>query len=197
MQRSSRNLTRHLIPCLLLAAALYSTQAPAYHEASEPSDGTVDSFRWLQQPLPLSEISVAQWSGKRVSLSRYKGKIVLLNFWAAWCPPCVRELPALDRLQQRQGGEQFSVVAISLDSSPQAAREMFVDRLALEHLDFLLEPAEQLGKHLPVDVLPSNFIIDRDGRVIGVLRSFVDWDSPAADEFIEHLLDGSLPPPPN
>jgi thiol-disulfide isomerase/thioredoxin len=122
---------------------------------------------------------------------------VLLNFWAAWCPPCVRELPALDRLQRRLGGEQFSVVAISLDQSPQVAHRMFADRLALQHLDFLTEPAERMGKYLPVDVLPTNFIIDRDGRVIGVLRSFVDWDSPAADHFVEHLLDGSLPPPPN
>ena len=85
-------------------------------------------------------------------------------------------------------------MAISLDRSAEPAREMFVDRLALEHLDFFIEPAEHLGKIFPVDVLPSNFIIDRDGRVIGMLRSFVDWESPAADEFVERLIDGSLPP---
>jgi len=196
MQHSSGNLTRRrrLVTSLLLAAVLCGAPAPAYHEASEPSDGTVGSFRWLEPPLALPEITVEQWPGGRVSLSRYRGRIVLLNFWAAWCPPCVRELPALDRLQQRHGGAQFAVVAISLDRSPQAAQQMFADRLALEHLDFLTAPAEHLGKYLPVDVLPSNFIIDRDGRVIGKLRSFVDWDSPAADEFVERLLDGSLPP---
>jgi len=192
---SSRS--RRFIHCLLLAAALFSTQAMAYHEASEPSDGTVNSFRWFENPQKMPEISVAHGPAERVSLSRYRGKIVLLNFWASWCPPCVRELPALDRLQRRLGSEQFSVVTISLDQSPGDARAMFVDRLALKHLDLFTEPSDLLGKFFPVDVLPSNFIIDRDGRVIGMLRSFVDWDSPAADEFIEQLLDGSLPPPQN
>jgi len=166
----------------------------AYHEASEPSDGTVNSFRWFDNPQTMPKISVEHRPAQRVSLSRYRGKIVLLNFWASWCPPCVRELPALDRLQRRLGGEQFSVVAISLDREPQSARALFVDRLALEHLEFFTRPSAQLGKFFPVDVLPSNFIVDRDGRVVGMLRSFVDWDSPAADEFVEHLIDGSLPP---
>ena len=195
MHYSTGNPTRRrLIPCLLLAGALFSTLAAASHEASEPSDGTVNSFRWLKNPPLLPEISVEHWPGKRVSLSSYRGKIVLLNLWASWCPPCIRELPALDRMQQRLGGEEFEVVAISLDRSAEPARAMFVDRLALEHLDFLIEPAESLGKFFPVDVLPSNFIIDRDGRAIGMLRSYVDWESRAADEFIERLIDGSLPP---
>jgi thiol-disulfide isomerase/thioredoxin len=188
---------RRLIPCLLLAGALFGTQAPASHEASEPSDGTVNSFRWLKTPAALPEISVEHWPGKRVSLSSFRGKIVLLNLWASWCPPCIRELPALDRLQQRLGGEDFAVVAISLDRSPEPARAMFIDRLGLEHLDFFIEPAESLGKFFPVDVLPSNFIIDREGRAIGMLRSYVDWESRAADEFIERLIDGSLPPGEN
>jgi len=197
MQLSTRKPARRPLACLLLAGALFSAAAAASHEASEPSDGTVNSFRWLKNPPTLPEISIEQWPGTRVSLSAYRGKIVLLNFWASWCPPCVRELPALDRLQQRLGGEQFAVVAISLDRSAEPARAMFVERLALEHLDFFIEPAEHLGKYFPVDVLPSNFIIDRDGRVIGMLRSFVDWDSPAADAFFARLLDGSLPPGQN
>jgi len=187
---------RPILP-LLLAGVLYCAGAMASHEASEPSDGTVNSFRWLKNPPALPEISVEHWPDKRVSLSSYRGKVVLLNFWASWCPPCVRELPALDSLQQRLGGEHFSVVAISLDQSPHPARAMFVERLALENLDLLIAPAEQLGKFFPVDVLPSNFIIDRDGRVIGMLRSFVDWDSPAADALVERLIDGSLPPGEN
>ena len=147
--------------------------------------------------MALPEISIEHWPDKRVSLSSFRGKIVLLNLWASWCPPCVRELPALDRLQQRLGGEDFEVVAISLDRSVEPARAMFVDRLALEHLDFFIEPAESLGKFFPVDVLPSNFIIDRDGRAIGMLRSYVDWESRAADEFVERLIDGRLPPRKN
>ena len=199
MQHSTLNAARRRrpIPCLLLAWFFCTTPALASHEASEPSDGTVNSFRWLATPAALPEISVEHWPGKRVSLSRYKGKVVLLNLWASWCPPCIRELPALDGLQQRLGGKDFAVVAISVDRSPEPARRMFVDQLALEHLDFLIEPPEKLGYYFPVDVLPSNFIIDREGRVVGLLRSFVEWDSPLADEFVARLIDGSLPPGEN
>ena len=199
MQHSLANPVRrrHPIACLLLAWALFSGQAIASHEASEPSDGTVNSFRWLRTPAVLPEFSVEHWPGKRVSLDRYRGKIVLLNLWASWCPPCVRELPALDRLQQRLGGEDFVVLAISVDRSPEPARRMFVDRLALEHLDFLIEPPEKLAQYFPVDVLPSNFVLDREGHVIGLLRSYVEWDGPLADEFVKRLIDGRLPPREN
>ena len=182
---------------LVLILALVSTQVDASHEASEPSDGTVNSFRWLREPVMLPEITVGKWTGERVSLSRYQGKIVLLNLWASWCPPCVRELPALDRLQQRLGGEDFVVVAISVDREPEPAQRMFVNRLGIEHLEFLIEPPEKMGEFFPIDVLPSNFVIDRDGRAIGVLRSYVDWSSPMADAFVERLLDGRLPPTEN
>lgn len=181
---------------LALATSFCFCQAWATHGATEPTDGTVNSFRWLENPLVLPETSIQRWPAERVSLSRFKGKIVLLNLWATWCPPCVYELPALDSLQQRLGGEEFVVVAVSVDRDPELARKLFVDRLALAHLEFYAEAPERLGKTFPLDVLPSNFIIDREGRAIGMLRSYVDWDSPAADEFVERLLAGTLPPRP-
>ena len=199
MQFSTPNPARgpRLLPWLLaLAISCYFGQALATHEASEPTDGTVNSFRWLPKPLVLPETSIRRAPAEPVSLSRFDGKIVLVNLWATWCPPCVYELPALDRLQQRLGSEEFVVVAISVDRDPEHARQLFVDRLALAHLDFYFESPERLGKTFPVDVLPSNFILDREGRAIGMLRSYVDWDSPAADEFVGRLLAGALPPGP-
>ena len=199
MRRSIQNPTRgpRLAPWLLtLALSLCSGQAWASHEATEPSDGTVNSFRWLKNPLVLPETSIQRWPAERVSLSRFKGKVVLLNLWATWCPPCVYELPALDRLQQRLGGEEFVVVAVSVDRDPELAHKLFTGKLGLTHLKFYVEPPERLGQTFPLDVLPSNFIIDREGRAIGMLRSYVDWDSPAADEFFKRVLAGTLPPQP-
>ena len=198
MQLSIKNLPFHLHASLLLTLALilFGDQALASHQANEPTDGTVNSFRWLKNPLPMPHVSIQHWQGDRVSLSQFKGKVVLLNLWASWCPPCVRELPALNRLQQRFGGEDFVVIAVSLDRDPELARIMFFDRLALTHLKFYIAPPEQLGKFLPVDVLPSNFILDRKGRVIGLLRSFVDWGSPDADKFVKQLLAGTEPTNP-
>lgn len=199
MRSTTRYLSRaarHLCPLLALMLIFHVGEPRASHEASEPSDGTVNSFRWLKNPLVLPQTSIQQWPAERVSLSSFKGRIVLVNLWATWCPPCVHELPALDRLQQRLGGEDFVVVAVSVDRDPELARQLFVEKLALSHLQFYIEAPERLAKTFPLDVLPSNFILDREGRAIGMLRSYVDWDSPSADEFVRRLVAGSLPAPP-
>ncbi len=175
---------------LLLMLALFFGQAIASHEANEPSDGTVNSFRWLQKPIPLQAVSIHDQDGKAINLSAFEGKIVLLNLWASWCPPGIRELPALDRLQQRLGDEDFVVVAVSLDKDPQVARQMFLERLSLEHLDLYIEPVEQIGRYFPVDVLPANFIIDKNAQAIGMLRSYADWDAPEADALFKRLISG-------
>ncbi len=185
-------MTFKLNPVLLLILVffLFCTQAMATHEANEPTDGTVNSFRWLESPLLLGDVPIHNEAGKQISLSQFHGKIVLLNLWASWCPPCVRELPALDRLQQRLGVENFAVVAVSLDKNPEFARKMFIERLSIRNLDFYIEPVEQIGRIFPVDVLPANFFIDRKGQVVGILRSFVDWGDHQADTLIKRLIAG-------
>jgi thiol-disulfide isomerase/thioredoxin len=176
-------------PCLpLLILLLFCTQAIASHEATEPSDGTVNSFRWLQKPIPLETVSIHNNAGQEISLSEFEGKIVLLNLWASWCPPCIRELPALDRLQQRLGDAEFVIVAVSLDKDPQVAREMFLEKLSITNLELYIEPAEQIGRFFPVDVLPANFIIDKNSQAIGMLRSYADWDAPEADALFNRLI---------
>ncbi len=174
----------------LLLVFLFCTATLASHEASEPSDGTVKSFRWLQKPVPLEALSIHNNDGKEIYLSDFQGKIVLLNLWASWCPPCIRELPALDRLQKRLGDKDFAVVAVSLDKDPQAAREMFLEKLSIENLELYIEPVEQIGRFFPVDVLPANFIIDKEGQAIGMLRSYADWDAPEADALFKRLISG-------
>lgn len=175
----------------LAVFALCTTLALASHEALEPTDGTVNSFRWLKNPLSVGQVPINHWQGKRITLAEFEGKIVLFNIWASWCAPCVRELPALDRLQERFGGEDFVVVAVSIDSEPENARKMFVDRLDLKHLKFYIEPPEQLGKFFPVDVIPSNFFIDRNSRALGLLRSYVEWGDPSTDKLIKRLIEGA------
>ena len=175
---------------VLLALLLTFTHSIANHEKKELTDGTVKSFRWLKQPMTLGNFSIHDEKGKQVALSEFKNKIVLLNIWASWCSPCVRELPALDRLQQRLGGEDFVVLAVSVDTDPNLARKIFNDKLSIQHMDLYLEPAQQLGKFFPVDVLPSNFFINRNGQALGMLRSFINWDDPAAAKLIKRLIDG-------
>ena len=175
---------------LVLVFFLLCTPVFAAHNTSEPYDGTVNSFRWLKSPLTVSDVPIHDEDGKSITLSHFNNKIVLLNLWASWCVPCIRELPTLDRLQKRLGGDDFVVMTVSLDHTPQLAREMFFDQLQLEHLKLYVEPAEQLGQVFPVDVLPASFIINRNSQAVGLLRSYVDWDSPLADTLIKRLVEG-------
>lgn len=162
----------------------------ANHGASEPTDGTVKSFRWFYPPGDLGEVIIHDANNQPVSLFQFKNKIVLLNLWASWCPPCLRELPELDRLQQRLGSDDFIVVAVSIDEDPNLARQMFNDRLSLKHLKLYVDPEKNISRNFPVDVLPSNFFINRKGQAAGILRSYVDWGSAEADTLIKRLIDG-------
>lgn len=174
---------------LAMVIALFSALASASHRTNEKYDGTINSFRWLKNPIVVTEVLIREEQGGRIPLSRFKGKIVLLNLWASWCPPCVKELPALDRLQQRLGGNNFIVVAVSVDSEPELARKMF-DDLSIESIALYRESIEAMGRHFPVDVLPATVMVDREGRAMGLLRSSLDWDNSESDTLIKRLIEG-------
>lgn len=175
---------------LVLPLLLLSLQSQANHETNEPTDGTVNSFRWLKNSQPVNQASIHDSEGKRISLSRFNGKVVLLNIWASWCAPCIRELPALDRLQDRLGSDEFVVVTVSVDDNLELAQKVFIDQLSLANLKLYIEPVEQLGKSFPVDVIPANFFINRQGQAMGVLRSFVHWDATEVDQLVKRLIGG-------
>ncbi|WP_210396085.1 TlpA disulfide reductase family protein [Motiliproteus sediminis] len=173
---------------LLLFLSLASFSAVANHEETEPSDGTVNSFIVLDPPQVVEPVKLVLDNQQSLDMSAFKGKVVLLNLWATWCPPCIRELPALDRLQQRLGGDDFVVVAVALDRAGFDAVKTFYDDLKLEHLALYTSTTAEFGRVYPVDVFPASFFLDRDGRVLSYLRSYADWDDEQADEMVRRLI---------
>jgi thiol-disulfide isomerase/thioredoxin len=181
--------TRRSIPwAATLLALLWVAPVAAYHEANEPSDGTVASFQPVTPPFALPGITFADGAGRPVQLADFHGKVVLLNLWATWCPPCVRELPALDRLAGRLAGADFAVVTLALDRDGAAQAAPFFDRLDITHLTLYVDPLQAIGEALPDDVLPASYFLDRQGRVVRYLRSYVDWDDPRADALVRELI---------
>lgn len=175
---------------LVFLMSLFSTETLATRNVAENYDGTVNSFRWLKRPIAVSHVQFRNAQEKQVGLSLFNGKIILLNLWATWCPPCIKELPALDRLQQRLGKDDFEIVAISLGDDVKLAGEMFFDTLLIKSMALYIESAENLGRDFPVDVVPASFLIDRKGQAMGVLRGYVDWDSADTDVIIKRLIAG-------
>lgn len=183
------------VECRYLAAAFLSLLALvvpptawATHAASEPSDGTVGSFRQLNPPREPPFFEILDANGKALTLADFHGKVVLLNLWATWCAPCIREMPALDRLQDRIGDDDFFVVPVALDREGRRPVEAFYKRLGLRHLGMYLDPDLKIEAAFPIDVLPANFLVDREGRVTAFVRSYVDWEAPEAEAMIRKLL---------
>jgi thiol-disulfide isomerase/thioredoxin len=174
---------------LAIAFSLMSTSLFATHDTNEKYDGTIHSFRWLKQPIDVSSVTVRKEPGEQVQLAQFKGKIVMLNLWASWCAPCIQEIPALDRLQKSHGGDDFTIVPVTIDVEPATAKEVFT-QLKVEALPFYKETADAMAKFFPVDVLPTNIIIGRDGKAIGLLRSTLNWDDDEAKQLISRLIEG-------
>ena len=136
------------------------------------------------EPAPVPQTPFTDPEGGTHSLADYRGKVVLLNFWATWCAPCREEMPSLDRLAAERGGEDFEVVAIAAGHNPPPAIARFLSETGITHLPVRLDPRQELARGMGVMGMPVTVLIDREGREIARLRGGADWSSPAAHELI-------------
>ncbi len=124
--------------------------------------------------------------GKPLRLADFRGRTVLVNLWATWCPPCVAEMPALDALQGRLGGESFQVVAVSLDRGGAAAARRWLDRAELTNLAVYNTSSVNFQGAL----LPTSILIDARGRVAWQGTGAKEWDAPALTAVVEGVIQG-------
>ena len=137
--------------------------------------------------LPAPAISFVDLAGNQVSLSEFTGKIVLVNLWATWCEPCLREMPSLERVQSRLGNK-IAVVAISEDHGGSKTVEPFIDKLGLKSVKIYLDPKSAVERAFKVQGLPTSFLIDREGRVLGRVEGAAEWDAPKLLEVLKSFL---------
>jgi len=130
------------------------------------------------RPAPIESFFDAE--GRALTLQQFAGKVVLLNLWATWCAPCLKELPSLDRLQAQLGGDRFAVVAVSLDRNGVAAVRPYFEKLKISHLPIYVDSSFRIAKALDVDNLPASVVIGADGLVAGRMVGPAEWDAPEA-----------------
>ena len=135
-------------------------------------------------PTPVPDTSFTDPEGGTHSLADYRGKVVLLNFWATWCAPCREEMPSLDALQAELGGDDFQVVAIAAGHNPAPAIEKFLTEAKITNLPVLLDPRQGLAREMGVMGMPVTILIDRDGNEIARLIGGADWASEASKTLI-------------
>src|SRR5579883_65163 len=166
---------------LLLAAVPAFFAVPALAKVSPGLlTGTLARFTLAKQPKPLPDLAFTDANDKPVKLSDYKGKTVLLNFWATWCAPCVKEMPSLDKLQAEMGKDRFVVLPLSLDGPSKPKVAPFYADKKLANLDIYFDKGKKVLGALDISVLPTSVLVDPEGREIGRMEGDADWDKPEA-----------------
>jgi thiol-disulfide isomerase/thioredoxin len=158
--------------------------------AKSAGAGGLDMLVWAQQPKPLADIAFTDAGGRERRLSEWRGKTVLVNLWATWCAPCIREMPSLNRLQARLGGADFTVLAISLDRGGPDKPGKFLTSNNLSNLGLYLDQKNDLMASLGVIGLPLTVLVDREGREVARLAGPAEWDTPEAEAAVRRAMSG-------
>ena len=136
------------------------------------------------EPAPAFELR--DLAGRVVRLDDFRGRVVVLNFWATWCEPCREEMPAMMRLARDLGDRGLVVVAVNVKEGPRAV-EAFVRELGLT-LPVLLDSTGEVGERYRLRALPTTYFIGRDGTLAGLALGYRDWESAGARAYLAELL---------
>jgi thiol-disulfide isomerase/thioredoxin len=127
--------------------------------------------------------------GKQIPLAAFRGKLVVLNVWATWCPPCRKELPSLQRLSRSLDGKRFVIVGLSLDQDNVAVREYLHDR-GVTYVNFLDRDLDIAKNVLGMKAYPDTFFIGPDGTLLGRVVGAIDWDNSRMLQALEAAYRG-------
>lgn len=169
---------RRFILIVMAVAGLTSAFPASAEEALKP---------WKGGAAPALELR--DLDGDTRSLADYRGKVVLVNFWASWCEPCRAEMPSIERLRQSMGGRAFEVLAINVGDSPRVARQ-FAEKLSIGST-ILLDRDGRTTRAWGAKVLPASFVIGPDGSIRYSYLGELDWSGARVRSSIEALLPES------
>ncbi len=141
---------------------------------------------------PAHEFTFPGINGKMVSLADYRGHVVLVNVWATWCPPCVDEMPSMEKLYQELKGENFEILAVSIDALGTKAVAPFMEKYNLS-FPALMDPNASIKNLYQTTGVPESFIVNQEGVLVQKIIGPRDWATPAVVEFFRDLLNASPP----
>ena len=166
-----------------------ATAAPSSGGVSKDlATGALAAFLIHPQPKPLPDLAFQDGTGKPLTLSDWKGRVVLVNLWATWCAPCRKEMPDLAKLEKELGSDQFEVVAISVDRKGAEASSAFLKETGVDNLKLYVEPSTKIVNDVQSAGLPASILVDRQGRELGRILGPAEWASPEAQSLIKAAL---------
>ena len=166
--------------------ALYDTGTQIRSCGAVPE--VLAAFEPAQEPIDRSGVRVLDGDGAETGLADYSGQGIVLNFWATWCAPCVREMPALDRLREALIKDGVEVLALSGDRGGRSAVEPFYEKNGIRNLSILIDKGLAAARAMEVRGRPTTILIDGRGIEIGRLVGAAEWDMPESVDFLRDCL---------
>ncbi|HEU0199783.1 MAG TPA: TlpA disulfide reductase family protein [Burkholderiaceae bacterium] len=174
---------RITLPAALLAAAVLSITLPL-------AASTQSALQPWTGPAAAPPIALNTLDGRPLSLADLKGRVVIVNFWATWCEPCIEEMPSLERLRARLAGQPFEILAVNYQEGPPRIRA-FLQKVPVT-FPIVRDTDGAVARAWQARVFPRSFIVDAAGKIRYSLTGSADWDTPA----IEAAVRALLPAPP-
>jgi thiol-disulfide isomerase/thioredoxin len=165
-----------------------SERAAISERPSAPANGL--GLTLFDQPRAVPEIRFADDEGHDLTLGNFRGRAVLLNIWATWCVPCRKEMPALDHLQAKLGGEETLIIPLSIDRDGAAAVKRFYQEVGVEKLGVYVDPSGRASRALSVPGVPTTLLIDRAGREVARKIGEAQWDGAEMVALVERAVRG-------
>jgi peroxiredoxin len=135
---------------------------------------------------PAPDFALTGISGEKVRLSDFRGRVILLNFWASWCPPCREEIPALLSLDKAMAGKRFRMLAVAIDKGGRDTIMKFLGREGL-NLPVLLDPDGLVAKTYGITGVPETYIIDKTGTIRKKIIGPLDWSDVSVIRYLDNL----------
>ena len=181
----------------LASRVLVFLACAALPAGAAPAAGMEDPARALDLIKPnrqqqAKDFNVAALEGGKLRLADLRGKVVFLNLWATWCPPCKEEMPAMERLWQRYKGRGLVVIALSMDSAGVTVVKPFIEQAKYTYR-VGLDPKMEIAQLYGARSVPSTFIIDRKGALRAIALGQREWDGQASFAYFDALLKDGKP----
>lgn len=159
---------------LIAMIGLISTAPVSVSSAAESG---IEKLIWHETPQAVPDTPFQNGAGETLTLSDFKGKLLIVNLWATWCAPCIREMPTLDALEAELGGDTFHVIALSQDREGERVARPFIEKNGWKNLELYVNDGTTFGRDAKVRGLPTTLIIAPDGMEVARLEGTAEWDS--------------------
>ena len=160
-----------------------------YDQKGPVLSGQIEKFVFSKKENNYSNIFWYDLKGNEIKLNEQRGKIVLINFWASWCLPCIRELPSINELSASLDNHEFKSIVINIDKRNRENSIRMFEDLDLHNLQYFYESAGYLTSLLKIDVIPTTIIYNKNGDEIGRLVGEANWNSKDVLRFLKFFLE--------